>query len=30
MDQKMNFSQAPQDLQDLHDQVCNLIVSKAA
>lgn len=28
MDQKMNFSQAPQDLQDLHDQVCTLIVSK--
>ncbi|MBT9458530.1 MAG: hypothetical protein IV092_19630 [Burkholderiaceae bacterium] len=28
MDQKMNFSQAPQDLQDLHDQVCSLIVSK--
>lgn len=30
MDQKMNFSQAPQDLQDLHEQVCNLIVSKTA
>lgn len=28
MDQKMNFSQAPQDLQELHDQVCSLIVSK--
>ncbi|TXI24568.1 MAG: hypothetical protein E6Q67_02485 [Roseateles sp.] len=28
MDQKMNFSQAPQDLQDLHDEVCSLIVSK--
>jgi hypothetical protein len=28
MDQKMNFSQAPQDLQDMHDQVCSLIVSK--
>lgn len=28
MDQKMNFSQAPQELQDLHDQVCSLIVSK--
>lgn len=28
MDQKMNFSKAPQDLQDLHEQVCNLIVSK--
>jgi len=27
MEQKMNFSQAP---QDLHDQVCNLIVSKTA
>ncbi|MBB2484192.1 hypothetical protein H5407_03020 [Mitsuaria sp. WAJ17] len=30
MDQKMNFSQAPQDLQDLHEQVCTLIVSKTA
>jgi hypothetical protein len=30
MDQKMNFSQAPQDLQDLHGQVCDLIVSKTA
>lgn len=30
MDQKMNFSQAPQDLQDLHEEVCNLIVSKTA
>lgn len=30
MDQKMNFSQAPQDLQDLHEQVCSLIVSKTA
>jgi len=28
MDQKMNFSQAPQDLQEMHDQVCSLIVSK--
>lgn len=28
MDRKMSFSQAPQDLQDLHEQVCNLIVSK--
>ena len=28
LDQKMNFSRAPQDLQDLHDQVCTLIVSK--
>lgn len=28
MDQKMNFSQAPQDLRDAHDQVCSLIVSK--
>lgn len=28
LDQKMNFSQAPQELQDLHNQVCTLIVSK--
>lgn len=29
LDQKMNFSKAPQDLKELHDQECNLIVSKA-
>ena len=28
LDQKMNFSQAPQDLQDMHDQVCSMIVTK--
>lgn len=28
LDQKMAFSKAPQELQDLHDQVCTLIVSK--
>ncbi|MDY7579244.1 hypothetical protein RGU70_13040 [Herbaspirillum sp. RTI4] len=28
MDQKMNFSQAPADLRDMHEQVCNRIVSK--
>ena len=28
LDQKMNFSKAPQELQDLHDQVCTLIVGK--
>ncbi len=30
MDQKMNFSKAPQDLRDLHDQVCSMIVRKVA
>jgi hypothetical protein len=29
LDQKMNFSKAPEDLRELHDQVCTLIVSKA-
>ena len=28
MDQKMNFSQAPADLREMHSQVCNRIVSK--
>jgi hypothetical protein len=28
MDRKMSFSKAPQDLQDMHNQTCNLIVSK--
>ncbi|MBC7625160.1 MAG: hypothetical protein H7232_17470 [Aeromicrobium sp.] len=28
MDQKMNFSQAPTDLREMHSQVCNRIVSK--
>ncbi len=28
MDQKMNFSKAPQDLRDMHDQVCSMIVRK--
>lgn len=28
MDQKMNFSQAPADLRDMHSQVCNRIVGK--
>jgi len=30
IDQKMNYSQASQDLQDLHEQVCSLIVSTTA
>ena len=30
MDQKMNFSRAPQDLRDMHDQVCSMIVRKVA
>jgi hypothetical protein len=28
MDRKMSFSKAPKDLRDMHDQTCNLIVSK--
>ena len=28
LDQKMNFSKAPKELQELHDQVCTLIVGK--
>lgn len=28
LDQKMAFSKAPQDLQDLHEQVCTMIVAK--
>lgn len=28
MDQKMNFSKAPKDLCDMHDQVCSMIVRK--
>ena len=28
LDQKMNFSRAPQDLRDMHDQVCSMIVRK--
>jgi hypothetical protein len=28
MDRKMSFSKAPRDLQDMHNQTCNLIVSK--
>lgn len=28
LDQKMNFSKAPQDLRDVHDQVCSMIVRK--
>jgi hypothetical protein len=28
MDRKMSFSKAPQDLRDMHEQTCNLIVSK--
>jgi hypothetical protein len=28
MDRKMSFSKAPQDLREMHEQTCNLIVSK--
>jgi hypothetical protein len=28
LDQKMNFSKAPQDLRDMHDQVCSMILRK--
>ena len=28
LDQKLNLSQAAQDLQDMHDQVCSMIVTK--
>lgn len=28
MDRKMSFSRAPQDLRDMHDETCDLIVSK--
>jgi len=30
LDQKMNFSRAPQDMRDMHDQVCSMIVRKVA
>lgn len=30
LDQKMNFSKALQDLRDMHDQVCSMIVRKVA
>jgi len=30
LDQKMNFSTAPQDLREMHDQVCSMIVRKVA
>lgn len=28
MDRKMSLSKAPQELQDIHNRTCNLIVSK--
>ncbi|MBI3124045.1 MAG: hypothetical protein HYZ10_06535 [Ignavibacteriales bacterium] len=28
LDQKMNFSKVDKDLKDMHDQVCNMILTK--